>query len=252
MTGNNSMTRRRRPGKCSLAVLCAAGVAGLMPSTSSAAPIPGVNSVQDLINLNQGDENDGVSQGGVVVNGLRFYDFNYSNSGAGGGTPPTASQVLTQTAPGPAGTTGLRFSAPWSATGGAGEVSTIRYKVHSESALQAINQVGAAFDGDATNTAGTFAQVTEEVRNLTGITLAELSLFDDGTGPGVDNSSTTANLVPPQTDLDLSKAIRVRSSAGGTATITFVDNIFQPVPEPTALGLLSLGGLLTLRRRRTA
>lgn len=228
----------------------ALGVAGFACSTAQAAPIAGVNSLQDLINLNQGDPQDGIPQGGINVGGIQFYDFQYSNTGP---NSPAPAQIDVETAPGPVGSEGLEFSFDWVSAGGDNMVSTIRYKVASQVPL---NQVGAFFDGTVPtgfSGIGTFAQVTETVRTLGGTVLGVLGLFNDGTGPGADIQAATLTLAPPQTNLDVSKAIRVHSTGSGTATISVVDNTFRPIPEPTAIGLAAFGaGLTLLRRRRRA
>lgn len=236
----------------SRSALIAAAAVACLALTVQAAPIPGAATVQDLINLNQGDPNDGVPQGGVVVDGLQFYDFQYAETGTNGGVAPTASQVGVQTAPGPAGSSGLEFSFDWTAAAGTGMLSTIRYKVHSTNPLQPVDRVGAFFDGDVPgpSSTATFAQVTETVRDLQGNVLGMIGLFNDGNAAGTDRQAGSLDLAPPRQDLDLSKAIRVRSDTAGVATISIVDNTFRVVPEPASLGLIALGGVLTLRRAR--
>jgi len=249
---SNQSLLTRVTGKSAVAGVALAVAAGLA-STAYAAPIPGIQDVQDLIDQNQGDPNDGIPQGGIVVDGLRYYDFTYTNSG---NNPPAASEVEVQTAPSPTGFSGLEFSYDWTAAGAGNNMrSTIRYKLHSEVGAP-VNTVGLFFDGDVppgNEGIGTFASVTEVVRDLAGNDLGELSVFDDGTGPGVDNNSDFENIAPPRLDLDLTKAIRVRSEGPGVSTISVVDNVFRQVPEPTSLAVLALGGgFMALRRRRTA
>jgi len=203
--------------------------------------------VQDLLDANAGDPTDGVPEGGVFIEGVRFYDFVYSNTGP---NAPSASEVEVQQTSGPSGTFGIEFNFDWVAAAGDNMRSTIRYKVDSPTPL---DLVGLFFDGDVppgNEGVGTFAQVTETVRTLAGTGLGELSVFDDGTGPGVDNNVDELDLTPPQTDIELSKAIRVRAGGSGVATISVVDNYFRPIPEPAAFGLLAAGTMLGLRRRR--
>jgi len=60
------------------AAIAALALGAAWTSSAHAAPIPGVASVQDLIDLNAGDPNDGVPAGGVVIQDNRFYDFSYA------------------------------------------------------------------------------------------------------------------------------------------------------------------------------
>jgi hypothetical protein len=241
----------------------AAGILAWAPP-AEADPIPGVGSIQDLINLNVGSATDGVAQGGLILNGLRFYDFNYSSTGT---DAPTAAEVAVQTAPGPSGDLGLSFSFDWVSVGGTSNmVSTIRYKVHLEAGPPSgLDRVGLFFDGDVPLTSA-FAQVSETVRDLSGVTLGTLGVFDDGAGAGQDVSQNFLTLATPQQDLDLSKAIRVNSRSTGIATISFVDNTFRVgttvpngltvVPMPTAawggMALLGILGAFHWRSRKSS
>ena len=224
---------------------------------AGAGTIPGISSVQDMINLNAGGPADGVPQGGIVINGLRYYDFQYAGSGT---SAPTSAQIQVQTAPGPAGDNGLQFSFNWVSAGGSSNMdSTIRYKVHLESSVptgSGLNRVGLFFDGDVpTGPVGTFAQVQETARDLNGLSCGTLGVFDDGAGPGTDVNQTFLSIVPPQLDLDLSKAIRVNSTSSGVATISIVDNTFRvgtadpngvtavPAPAAVAAGTMLLSAL---------
>ena len=215
--------------------LSAAGVAG-------AAPIAGVSDLQDLIDL---------GAAGVVVDGVRYYSFGYSSTESGGADAPAPSEIGVQSAPGPVGTSGLEFSFDWTAAGVDNAIeSTITYRVQS---APAIDRVGLFFDGDVppgNEGAGTEAGVTETIRTLGGAVLGTLNVFDDGAGPGADNNADFLDLAPPQGDLDVTKVIAVSSDGPGTATISIVDNTFRQVPEPASLGLLGLGGVMALRRRR--
>src|SRR5581483_8417798 len=243
--GNRSSLRLAIAGVCGTA----AAIVGFAPS-ASAAPITGVTTLQDLINANQGNPNDGIPQGGVVVGDKQFYDFSYV------GTPPPdptgpnpfpnaprADQIAVQTAPGP--DIGLEFSFGWDASNGFRMDSLIEYKVHVLDPSQAINDVGLAFNGAAPVPGNaTFASVTETVSSLAGAPLGVFSVFNDGTGGLPDNNTNSDPLAPAQRDLMVSKDINVNSApqalGGGVATISLVDNTFHQasVPEPTTLGLL--------------
>lgn len=241
---------------CSLAGVVALG---LLAGPAVAAPIPGISTVQDLINLNQGSATDGIVAGGVVVDGVRFYDFSYSNSGT---NSPSASQVGVQQSPEPVGNTGFEFSFNWLAVGGTNIVSTIRYKVHAENG-NPFDRVGVLFNGDVALPPGstgpnTFAKVNEVVRLVnpdgTEVNLPNSphQVITDGSGPLADNFNSFLPVNPPSGDLSVTKAISVGSSADGLATISVVDNVFRQVPEPGSLALLGLAGGLGLMRRRKA
>lgn len=247
-----------RGGTIGLVAVVAAVASLALPA--SAAPIPGIATVQDLINLNSGSQTDGIVAGGIVVNGVRFYDFSYTNSGT---NSPSAGQVGVQQSPEPVGDTGLQFSFNWLAVGGTNMVSTIRYKVHAENG-NAFDRVGVLFNGDVALPPGssgpnTFAKVNEVVRLVNpdgtevNIPNSPHQVITDGAGPLADNFNSFLVVNPPSSDLAVTKAISAGSSTDGLATISVVDNVFrQVVPEPGSLAVLGLMGGLTLLRRRQA
>lgn len=257
----NMLKSLRLAANSKVGALAAAGVlAGVAAMPASASPIPGITSIQDLINLNSGSQTDGVVAGGIVVDGVRFYDFQYSHSGT---NSPDAGQVGVQTSPEPVGQTGLEFSFNWLAVGGTNIVSTIRYKVHAENG-NPFDRTGILFNGDValppgSSGPGTFAKANEVVRLVnpdgTEVNLPNTpyQVITDGSGPLADRFNAFLPIDPPSSDLSVTKAINVGSSTDGIATISVVDNVFrQVVPEPGSLAVMGVVGGLTLMRRRRA
>ncbi len=124
-----------------------------------------------------------------------------------------------------------------------------------------INRVGLDFNGNVPSQGpgNAAASVTETISTLDGSDLSpgapitdteQISVFSDGPNRLPDNlaSSLPVNLTR---SLQFVKDIIVSSRpTGGVATISFVDNSVDQVPEPSSLGLLFLAGAASLLRRR--
>jgi hypothetical protein len=243
-------------------LLAAAVGVGLFSLSANAAPIPVPATLQDLINLNQGNPGDGIPQGGITIGDKLFYDFTYLASGAAAApypnpnpnpAPPRADQIAVQSITGP--NIGLMFSFGWNSSAGFNMDSLIGYKVHvlDGDPQPLIDSIGLSFNGAAPVPGiGTFATVTETVKSLSGATLGGFSVYSDGT---ISNLGNTFALATPQRDIQVQKDILVSSVpsnlGGGTSTISFVDNTYHQtaVPEPVSMAVVVLGGALLLRRR---
>lgn len=211
------------------------------------APIPGVSTLQDVINLNAGDPFDGVPEGGIIIGDKQFYDFDYTGSGL---LTPSASDINVSRAPGSA--VGLEFQAGWAALSGFNMDSRIGYKVHVLDPGQFISAVNLVFNGTASGLA--FAEVVETIQKLDGTVLGTLSVVVNPTDSLPEVYSDSLSISPPLRDIIVRKDIQVftlpASVGGGKASISFVDNAYVQIPEPATLGLLTLGLPLLLRRRR--
>ena len=243
----------RRIAKTGLALSALVGLAGFSTSQASAAAIPGISSLQDLINS---------GQNGVVIGDKRFYNFSYIGAPTTGPNPaPTASQISVAQSALPGGNIGLSFSYAWLSAEGFNQDSVIQYCVQvvpgTTGATSLIDGVLLNFNGTAPVPGGplTAASVTESVTDLNGNPLGQLSTFDDGPGGAPNTDQTKLMLSPPLSAICVTKDIQVHSSpassGGGVSTISIVDNTFHQVPEPASLGLIALGLPLLARRRRS-
>ena len=180
--------------------------------------------------------------GNMIVSGNTVYsNFSY------GGTTPSSSVVVTQTA------TGLSFATNtggWVTPSGS---SIIAYDVTVTGAL--VETVGLGFSATVTGNASAF--VGETITDKTNNKDYSLHVFTDGAGPLPDTTSASVTLTPASSTLHVIKSIDVASN-GGSATITLVDNNFSEsggggppgIPEPMSLALLPLGiAGLALRKR---
>jgi len=236
----------RGVGVKKLSAFVLAGMAGLAVQTASAAPIPNINSLQDLINL---------GHTGIIIGDKQFFDFSYIGSPTSGPNPaPTAGQISVAQAPG--SNIGLSFSYAWQSAEGFNQDSVIRYSVHTldAAAQMFIDGVGLNFNGTAP-VPGTLtnATVTETVSNLAGTVLGQTTVFDDGPGGAKDTDNSMIAVTPASRDVVITKDIQVHSTGtgngGGVSTISVVDNTFHQIPEPASLGLVGLGAIGLLRRR---
>jgi hypothetical protein len=224
----------------------AIGLGAIAAPAALAAPIPAINTLQDLINA---------GSAGVTVGGINYHDFSYQGAPPAGATPPsanpapTASQILVTSTD--TGNAGLRFTFAWNSHDGLNQDSVIRYSA-SAVGTNTFSGVGLNFNSAVTTGVLTSSSVTETIGDSTGSPLGQISVIDRGPGAAGNRSSDLFNIAPPLHDLTLIKDISVHSApvadGGGTATITFVDNTF--IPEPSTLGLIGLAAVGLVRRRR--
>lgn len=218
---------------CAIAAAMNAGAANV----SAQSAIPQGTTVQNLVDL---------GTTGITIGDKTFYDFSLGGSIA-------ASQISVAPATGP--DIGLEFLYNWTANNGNNQDTVIRYNVHVNDPNQMITEVGLNFNGTANigNASGlTAATVTETINDLAGNTIGQISTIDGGPLFATTNRDSDSLTITPARDLSLVKDILVHSGIGdgGTASISFVDNTFEQVPEPASMSLLVLGGLTMLRRRR--
>ena len=243
----------RRIAKAGLVLSALLGLAGFSTSQASAASIPGVSTLQDLINS---------GQNGVVIGDKRFYNFSYIGAPVGGPNPaPTAGQISVAQSALPGGNIGLSFSYAWLSAEGFNQDSVIQYCVQTVAGTTGtralIDGVLLNFNGTAPVPGGplTAATVTESVTDLNGNPLGQLTTFDDGPGGQPNTDQTKLMLNPPLAGICVTKDIQVHSSpssqGGGVSTISIVDNTFHQVPEPATLGLMAIGIPMLARRRRS-
>jgi hypothetical protein len=168
----------------------------------------------------------------IVVGNVVYSGFTY------GGTLP-ASAISVNVTP-----QGLSFTATgdWNTTN---NNAVIGYTVN----LTGANIQTVGLDFTATASGGAAAFVGETVTDTVNNKDYSLQVFTDGPGGQPDNSSDSVDLSPTSNALSVVKSIDVApSAAGGTATISLVDNTFvqtgggtpPPVPEPMSLALLPL------------
>ena len=221
-------------------------VGGLSKSVSAAA-IPGVSNLQDLINRGS------LLSNGVQIGNDVFYNFSYACSPAPGNpgapTPSTLSVTSTDTG------TGLRFSFPWSSAEGSNQSSNISYLVHvvdtapqqfiNGATLNMQSSVNAVSPADNATTTTTFSNPAD----LTAF--AQQTVVNTSTNP---SQVFTNNLgLPLVRDFAVSDGVVVHTgTSGGNASITYVENIFSQVPEPTSIGVIAGLALLLPRCRRSA
>lgn len=193
-----------------------------------------------------------IDDGGFTTsNGVSFSNFSVSITGALSGSL-TASQ-LDIAFEESATSAGFSLTGPISAADGELGDVFLSFTVTSSTGINGalLSSLGVASGG-----AGALASVDELIRTGSGVFLGLLSNFDTGgSGTGIfDDQISFAE----QTTIRVMKDILVDSSIigggpGGSARISFVNQTFTLVPEPTTL-LLVLGGLGAMgwRQRRRA
>lgn len=242
----------------------AAGAVGFSASRASAAASPFTQPVQ-LSSLLPGGQNSG----GIIIGDKVFSDFGYL-----GNSPPAANIWVGSVNSATPNTEGLIFSGSWQSTNGVNDDGTISYAVHTLSGAPTIHSIGLDFNGTAVGT-GAAATVTESVfqavknpdgsysrgTELTGTTVSQtpenspISVYNDGLNASYDKTQNSFILSQNQSAVFLMKDIHLFSQPGnsGAAIASWVDNtVTQVVPEPASMGLLAIGCLAALARRRKA
>lgn len=225
------------------AVVIAGGIFfALAAGTAFAAPIPGVNTLQDLVDL---------GHAGVVIGDLRLFDFSYVASlDSSASDAPIAADVLVQPIQ-RANRIGMAFSYSWPSDQNFNQDSLIRYTAQVLNAeangAGLIGGIGLSFNGTAQPGQPAMWTIAETAAGPDGTVLGRLQAFDNGPRPG--NVDFTSSALTPTGKLLVSDEIQAHLSAaaGGVSTAS-VFNTFD-VPEPNDFGVWIVGlGLFGCRR----
>jgi len=212
-----------------------------------------------VTNLNDGQSInlaslDGPNDLAVLIGDKLFDDFSFDNEGDTNAGNMVASYFTLTAIGGPQIGFNLTSSPSMTATGVLGRQIIITYSVTvTNSPGSLISDVHSDFGSTVNGVA--YAEVTEAVstNGFEGIPVYFTDVFNL---PGVElKPADTVALSSPQQELWITKAISFFSEAPGptnNVTISFVDQTFSQIPEPStvALCLFSLGALALTRQRQ--
>ena len=229
---------------CALFLFVLSLTLGGLINPASAGAIPGINNLQDLLN-----------RGSLLANGVQigndvFYNFSYAGSPAPGspGAPTPSTILVTSTNTG----IGLRFSFPWTSTNANNQASNIGYSVHVVDTVPQVFINGATLNMQSTVNAVTLADNATTTTGLSdGVSQNLQQTVADTTTNSAQVFTANSSLLPVR-DLNVSDGITPHSGVGGgSASISYVENIFSQVPEPGSFAILFAAALPLLARRRT-
>jgi len=190
---------------------------------------------------------------GIIVADKLFYNFGYST---GGLSMPTAGNVTVQPFITPDPTWGLRFSGAFGDTGSPGASDAIiTYEVLVLDPTQIITD--AHIMGNPLVIGSGQMTVTETWTPDVGA--SSIKIFDLEPGGHLDLVDAV-NFPTPQSHLFVQKDIQAHvndGDSGSVAIMSFVDQTYSQsnggtgrTPEPASLGILAIGGLALIARRR--
>ncbi len=186
---------------------------------------------------------DELIDGGEFESGDKlFTDFTYT---AGGDMPEASDITVTDIIDGD-GNYGIRFQGPFAdAAGGSGSDALITFTVEATGPGRLISDAHLAGNPDVIGESG-FVAVTETFLPDAPDTI---SIYD--IEPNGQVNSAWVYFDEPMKVLRVQKNILAFAGENSAATLSFVDQTFSQVPEPTSLGLLAsvVLGALAMRRR---
>lgn len=181
------------------------------------------------------------SGGDVLAGDKDFSDFTFISASI------PASGVTITPLEEPNGNFGIRISSAYFEASGSFADMVLGYQVSVTNSANLISAANLLFNGQVTSGTG-LAEVVEQVFT-NGTLYGQMDVFATAT---TNQLTASMPIVPPQQLLTINKDVQLTAMFPAFSTISYIDQSYTQVPEPStlAMAVVGLAGLFLLRRRK--